>query len=279
MHATDDSRPIHRVYVDGFWMDATEVTNEQFAKFVAATGYVTVAERTPTQEDFPGAPPENLIAGSVVFTPPDHAVPLNDHFQWWAYIDGANWRHPQGPKSDIKGREQYPVVHIAYEDALVYAEWAGKRLPTEAEWEFAARGGLTGKVYPWGDEFAPRGKMMANTWQGEFPWQNLELDGFRGTSPVKSFHFETPLSSIPFAPSRGPGGIRNSGSVSTTSIAPANSAFTSCTRDFGLRRCAGGFLRSQRVSRRRRLNRDLSADRSAAIRAARRTRNSSYPPS
>jgi formylglycine-generating enzyme required for sulfatase activity len=187
MQATRDSRPIHRVYVDGFWMDKTEVTNAQFAAFVKATGYVTVAERKPTQEEFPDAPPENLIAGSVVFSPPDHAVPLNNHFQWWAYIDGANWRHPVGPKSNINGRDNYPVVHIGYEDALAYAKWAGKRLPTEAEWEFAARGGLTGKVFPWGDEFKPGGKWMTNSHQGHFPHQDSGADKFKGIAPVAKF--------------------------------------------------------------------------------------------
>jgi formylglycine-generating enzyme required for sulfatase activity len=187
MQATRDSRPIHRVYVDGFWMDKTEVTNAQFAEFVKATGYVTVAERAPRAEDFPGAPPENLVAGSVVFSPPDHAVPLNNHFQWWAYVKGANWRHPLGPKSDLKGREQYPVVHIAYEDAMAYAKWAGKRLPTEGEWEFAARGGLSGKVYPWGDEFKPGGRWMANSHQGHFPNQDTAADKFRGIAPVAKF--------------------------------------------------------------------------------------------
>src|SRR5262245_53070028 len=133
MQATEDARPIHPVYVDGFFMDTTDVTNAQFAAFVRATGYVTVAERTPRAEDFPSAPRENLVAGSIVFAPPDHAVPLNDHLQWWNYVKGANWRHPLGPKSDISGKDNYPVVHVAYEDAAAYATWAGKRLPTEAE--------------------------------------------------------------------------------------------------------------------------------------------------
>jgi sulfatase modifying factor 1 len=187
MHATDDSRPIHRVYVDGFWMDKTEVTNAQFEQFVKASGYVTVAERTPTAEDFPGAPPENLVAGSVIFSPPDHPVPLNNHYQWWAYVKGANWRHPLGPGSDLKGKEHYPVVHVAYEDAEAYAKWAGKRLPTEAEFEFAARGGLTGKPYAWGDEFRPNGKWMANTHQGHFPNKDTGDDGYTGIAPVAQY--------------------------------------------------------------------------------------------
>ena len=187
MQATQDSRPIHRVYVDGFWMDKTEVTNAQFARFVKATGYVTMAERTPRAEDSPGVPPENLVAGSVVFSPPDHAVPLNDHFHWWAYVKGASWRHPLGPTSNLKGREKYPVVHIAYEDAVAYARWAGKRLPTEAEWEFAARGGLTGQVFPWGNEFKAGGKWMANTHQGHFPNQDTGADKFTGIAPVAQF--------------------------------------------------------------------------------------------
>jgi sulfatase modifying factor 1 len=187
LHSADDARPIHRVYVDGFWMDRTDVTNEEFARFVEATGYVTIAERTPTAADFPGAAPENLVAGSVVFSPPDHPVPLNDHYEWWSYVKGANWRHPEGPKSNLLGREKYPVVHVAYPDALAYAQWADKRLPTEAEWEFAARGGLAGKLYPWGDRFRPGGKWMANTHQGHFPDSDTGEDGYAGIAPVAQY--------------------------------------------------------------------------------------------
>jgi len=184
MKATLDSRPIHRVYVDGFYMDKTDVTNQEYAAFVKATGYVTVAERTPRAEDFPGAPPENLIAGSVVFSPPNHEVPLDNHFRWWNYVHGANWRHPHGPQSGIKGMDQYPVVQINYEDAQAYAKWSGKRLPTEAEWEFAARGGFAGKPFVWGDEFRPGGKWMANTHQGHFPTHDTGDDGHVGLAAV-----------------------------------------------------------------------------------------------
>ena len=187
MKATEDARPIHRVYVDGFFMDKTDVTNAEFAAFVKATNYVTVAERTPRAEDFPGAPPENLVAGSVVFSPPDHLVPLDNHLQWWSYVPGANWRHPLGPDSDIKGKEDYPVVQIAYEDAQAYAKWAGKRLPTESEWEFAARGGMAGEPFVWGDEFCPSGKWMANTHQGRFPVRDTGADGFVGIAPVAQY--------------------------------------------------------------------------------------------
>jgi len=182
-----DARPIHRVYVDGFWMDATEVTNQQFETFVKATGYVTIAERVPTKEEFPTAPPENLVAGSTVFTPTDRPVPLNDYFQWWRYEHGANWRHPEGPSSSIEGKGNYPVVQVAYADAAAYAQWAGKRLPTEAEWEFAARGGLSGRVYAWGDDLKPGGRFMANTYQGTFPVKDLGEDGFAGLAPAAKY--------------------------------------------------------------------------------------------
>lgn len=184
---TLDAQPVLRVRVDGFWMDATEVTNAQFEEFVAATGYRTIAEIAPTPEQFPSVPPEFLVAGSTVFTPAQAPVDLGDSLQWWRYEPGANWRHPEGPASDLRGREQHPVVHVAYADAAAYAQWAGKRLPTEAEWEFAARGGLSGKLYAWGDELTPGGKWQANLHQGEFPVQDSGADGYAGPAPVGQF--------------------------------------------------------------------------------------------
>ena len=190
MQATKDSRPIHRVAVKGFWIDKTEVTNRQFAEFVKATGYVTIAERVPTAEEFPGAPPENLVAGSVVFAPPDHPVPLTDHFQWWSWVTGADWKHPSGPASDIKDREDYPVVHVAYPDAEAFAKWAGKRLPTEAEWEFAARGGLSGALYPWGNEFTPRRPLHGEHAPGALSRPGLARGFLHGPRPGRDLSAE-----------------------------------------------------------------------------------------
>jgi len=179
--------PIHRVTVDGFWMDQTPITNRQFRDFVRATGYVTFAERRPDPKDYPGALPHMLYAGSLVFTPPNHPADLRFWGEWWTYLKGADWRHPFGPRSSIHGLDNHPVVHVAYCDALAYAHWAGKDLPTEAEWEFAARGGLDGAEFAWGDELTPGGQHMANTWQGNFPRENLAEDGFERTSPVTAF--------------------------------------------------------------------------------------------
>jgi sulfatase modifying factor 1 len=182
-----EERPVHRVTVDGFWMDRHPVTVETFRRFVKATGYVTVAERPLDPADYPEADAALLVPGSLVFFRPAGPVSLRDYRNWWSYVPGANWRHPRGPSRDDRGRERHPVTHVVYEDAAAYAAWAGKELPTEAEWEYAARGGLDGAVFAWGDEFAPGGRMMANTWQGEFPWQNLLTDGYEGTSPAGSF--------------------------------------------------------------------------------------------
>jgi formylglycine-generating enzyme required for sulfatase activity len=182
-----EERPVHRVAVDGFWMDQHPVTVREFRRFVAATEYVTVAERPLDPVDFPGADRELLVPGSLVFRPSEGPVDLRNWANWWAYVPGAKWSQPEGPESGVQGRQRHPVVQVAPEDAEAYAAWAGKSLPTEAEWERAARGGLDGAVFAWGDEFAPGGRMMANTWQGEFPWQNLRTDGYVGTSPVGSF--------------------------------------------------------------------------------------------
>jgi sulfatase modifying factor 1 len=182
-----EEAPVHAVAVDGFWMDEHPVTAWEFRRFVRATGYTTVAERPLDPSDFPGADPEILVPGSLVFRKTRGPVDLRDFSNWWAYVPGASWRRPAGRGSTINGRDRHPVVQVAYEDAYAYASWAGKELPTEAEWEFAARGGLEGAVYAWGDEFEPVGQSMANTWQGQFPWQNLNTDGYEGTSPVGSF--------------------------------------------------------------------------------------------
>lgn len=186
---TNDARPIHRVYVDGFWMDKTEVSNKAFAKFVKATGYVTVAERKPLPEELPGVSLDKLIAGSAVFTPTSNKVDLNNYLAWWQYVGGADWRHPTGPDSNIIGKDNYPVVQIVYEDAVAYAKWADKRLPTEAEWEFAARGGKTGASYAWGNVFKPNGKFQTNIYQGEFPVDKGDTgeDGFVGLAPVAQY--------------------------------------------------------------------------------------------
>jgi formylglycine-generating enzyme len=182
-----EEQPVHRVTVDGFWIDENPVTVAEFGRFVRDTGYVTVAERPLEPATYPDADPDMLVPGGLVFQKSRGPVDLRDFRNWWRYVPGASWRHPEGAASGIGGRERHPVTQLAYEDAEAYAAWAGKQLPSETEWEYAARGGLEGAVFTWGNEFAPRGRMMANTWQGEFPWQNLRLDGFEGTSPVRAF--------------------------------------------------------------------------------------------
>jgi formylglycine-generating enzyme required for sulfatase activity len=173
--------------VRGFWADRYPVTNGQFLRFVRATGYVTTAERPPDAAQYPDAIPSLLVPGSLVFRKPNRPVDLRDNRAWWEYVPGADWRHPEGPESTIDGRDDHPVVHVGYEDACAYAGWANKELPTESEWEFAARGGLGGATYAWGEEFAPGGRAMANTWHGRFPWENLKSHGYEGTSPVDAF--------------------------------------------------------------------------------------------
>jgi formylglycine-generating enzyme required for sulfatase activity len=179
-----EERPVHRVTVDGFWMDRTPVTNASFARFVEATGHVTFAEVPPRAEDYPGAIPDQLFAGSLVFVRPPGPVDTRDFTNWWKWTRGAQWRQPQGEGSSIEGRDEHPVVHVTFGDAEAFARWTGKVLPTEAEWECAARGGLDGAPFAWGQELAPDDRHMANTWQGEFPWQNTARDGYEGTSPV-----------------------------------------------------------------------------------------------
>ncbi len=182
-----DALPVHRVHVDSFSMDKTEVTNAEFGDFVAATGYVTVAERPMNAKDFPDVPPDQLRPGGVVFSAPHQPVSLNDPGAWWSYVPGANWKHPDGPQTGIQGKEHYPVVQIAWQDAAAYAKWAQKRLPTEAEWEYAARGGLDRKLYVWGATLKLRGKWQANIFQGHFPDRDTSEDGFAGRAPAGSF--------------------------------------------------------------------------------------------
>jgi formylglycine-generating enzyme len=182
-----EERPVHPVAVDGFFMAEHPVTVAQFRRFVKATGHVTWAEKAPNAADYPEVAVEQLVPGSGVFTGAPGPVDLSDPTQWWTWTHGADWRHPEGPASSLNGRDRHPVTHVAYADAMAYAAWAGQDLPTEAEWEYAARGGLDRKTFCWGDDFDPKGRLMANTWQGEFPWQNLRLDGYERTSPVKAF--------------------------------------------------------------------------------------------
>ena len=183
----EEERPVREATVGPFWIDQTPVTVAAFRRFVKTTGYVTVAEDAPDPDMYPDADPRLLVPGSLVFHSTQGPVDLADVRNWWSYVPGAQWRHPEGPGSTLHGRERHPVTQVTLADAAAYAAWVGKELPTEAEWEYAARGGLDQARFTWGDEFAPKGKLMANTWQGEFPWQNLMLDGYAGTSPIKVF--------------------------------------------------------------------------------------------
>ena len=182
-----EEEPVREVDVDGFSIDRTPVTVAQFARFVGDTDYVTLAERPIDAADYPEADPTLLVPGSIVFHPTEGPVPLGDPNRWWNYVPGANWRHPRGPASDNSERQNHPVTQVAFEDAQAYATWAGKELPTEAEWEYAARGGIDAGVFAWGDDPAPGGELMANSWQGEFPWKNIGAKGWRGTTPVGLF--------------------------------------------------------------------------------------------
>jgi sulfatase modifying factor 1 len=182
-----EERPVREVSVEGFWIDRHPVTVAEFRRFVKDTGHMTWAEQPPDPADYPDADPDLLVPGSLVFDKSSGPVDLSDYRNWWSWMPGADWRHPEGPGTNVGGRERHPVTHVAYADAVAYSEWAGKSLPTETEWEYAARGGLEAAVFTWGDEFSPKGRMMANTWQGEFPWQNLLLDRYEGTSPVGTY--------------------------------------------------------------------------------------------
>ena len=182
-----EERPVHRQTVEGFWIDRYAVTNAEFRKFVGATGYVTFCERAPDPTMYPDADSSLLVPGSAVFRKPRGPVNLSNARAWWEYVPGADWQHPEGPDSNVDGRDDHPVVHVAYEDAITYAAWAGKDLPNEPEWEFAARGGMDGARYAWGNEPVPNGRTTANIWQGRFPWENLKPDGYEGTSPVGAF--------------------------------------------------------------------------------------------
>ena len=223
-----EERPVHTAHVGGFWMDAHPVTVAEFRRFVKATGHVTVAETAPEAVDFPDATADQLVPGSLVFTPPGQRVSLDDFRAWWAWVPGAQWRHPEGPGSTLNGRELHPVTHVAYADALAYASWAGKELPTEPEWEFAARGGLEGAVYAWGDEVTPRGRQMANTWQGDFPVHNDVLDGYERTSPVGAF------------PPNGYGLVDMTGNVWEWTCQDYTSSHAAAASDHGPAAVAGG---------------------------------------